>query len=394
MKILYFLTNYPYYSETFVAEEVKQLIAAKHDVVICNFTWYKKEQDNLDERVLNNTKNPFRLFASIFKNLVNGESLLFNGKSLKFIFSCVKKRPDFLVKYVYMLFSLDYMYSQIKNENFDIAISHFLFKSTLAGRLLCEKLNKPYHIRLHTKRSLYPEHILKDVLNSSQAITAESKDVGDFYQQYLNQQYEIKVIRQSINLDKLSLIKGGALTESKVNIIAIGRLVEKKGFEVLINAVAKCKEQIKNKIQLKIYGDGPLMDQLSNLIAENNLKSSIELMGMLEHTPLMKMLAQADLLVVPSIELENDIDGVPTVIAEAMAVKTPVLATPIAGINEMVVDRETGFVVSENNVNELSDTLTFLIDNESERSKVIDEAFSKVSKEYRLTLAEEIDNNY
>jgi colanic acid/amylovoran biosynthesis glycosyltransferase len=208
----------------------------------------------------------------------------------------------------------------------------------------------------------------------------------------LNKTYEIKVIRQSINLDKLSLIRSGYQTISKVNIVAIGRLVEKKGFQVLINAIARCSVEIQSKIMLKIYGDGPLMNHLLNQISKNNLKSSIELMGMFEHTPLMKALAEADILVVPSIELVNDIDGVPTVIAEAMAVKTPVIATPIAGINEMIVDQKTGFIVSENNADELSNKLEFLVENESERNKVVNEAFSKVSKEYRLTLAEEIDN--
>ena len=394
MKILYFLTNYPFYSETFVSEEINQLGIEGHEVVVCNFTWYKKEQEAQQERIINNSKNPLKLFKSIGQNWFKSQSLFFNRKSLKYIGLCIKERPDYFWKYVYMLFSLDYMYAQVSQENFEIAISHFLFKSTLAGTLLCGKLEKPYHIRLHTKRSLYPEVILREVLNGASAITAESQDVGEHYQQFLSNPYEIKVIRQSINLKKLALLKPETMTKEHVEIMAIGRLVEKKGFEVLIEAIANCSAEVIDSIQLKIYGDGPLKEHLTSLIEDKNLNTTIKLMGKLDHGPLMKVLANAQMLIVPSIELQNDIDGVPTVIAEAMAVKTPVVATPIAGIKEMVADGITGFVVPENDSQSLANTISRLVLNPSEKTKVVDEAFNKVSKEYKLTLAEEIGSTY
>jgi colanic acid/amylovoran biosynthesis glycosyltransferase len=106
----------------------------------------------------------------------------------------------------------------------------------------------------------------------------------------------------------------------------------------------------------------------------------------------MRKLAEADLLIVPSVELKNDIDGVPTVIAEAMAVRTPVLATPIAGIGEMVEDNVTGFLVEPNNVALLKAKIELLVTDQKTRTSVIPKAVSKVSEEYRMTLAQELSN--
>ena len=110
---------------------------------------------------------------------------------------------------------------------------------------------------------------------------------------------------------------------------------------------------------------------LEKKIKALQLSNVITLYGMLEHAPLMRKLAEADLLIVPSVELKNDIDGVPTVIAEAMAVRTPVLATPIAGIGEMVEDNVTGFLVEPNNVALLKAKIELLVTDQKTRTSVI-----------------------
>ena len=392
MRILYFVTNFPYYSETFVAEEIKQFCDAGHKVVVCNFTWYKKEQDSFSQKILNNSKNPIVLLSAILRNLGAGESLFFKQKTWIYICQCIVKRPIFLFKYLFMMLSLDYMMKQVKEVTFDLAVSHFLFKSTLAAHLICDGINKPYHIRLHTKISLYTDRVLRGVLKSASNITAVSRDVGDYYENFLGMENSIKVIRQSIDLEKLKELEVPAGEKTKVKLIAIGRLVLKKGFEVLLDAIAMCDLSILAKTSLDIYGSGPLGQVLEKKIEELQLGNVITLYGMLEHVPLMRKLAEADLLIVPSVALKNDIDGVPTVIAEAMAVRTPVLATTIAGIGEMVEDNVTGFLVDPNNVELLKAKIELLVSDQKTRIRVIPQAISKVSEEYRITLAQELSN--
>lgn len=392
MRILYFVTNFPYYSETFVAEEIKQFCNAGHEVVVCNFTWYKPEQEDFTQRIINNTKSPVAMARATLTNLRAGKSLFFSRKTWSFIFSSIFHRPSFTAKYLFMLFSLDYMLLQVRDVPFDIAISHFLFKSTLAAHLICANVEKPYHIRLHTKRGLYTKKVLKKVLNGASGITAESKDVGSFYESYLSSAYDIKVIRQSIDLERLKELDVEPAHQPKVKLIAIGRLVPKKGFDVLIKALAKFNTASRAAVSLDIYGSGPLLVSLRKQIEDEGLQDTVAIHGMLAHRPLMSKLAAADLLVVPSVELKKDIDGVPTVIAEAMAVRTPVLATPIAGIGEMVEDGVTGFLIAPKDSQSLKDKLASLVTNRELRTSVIPAAVNKVSEEYRMTLVQELGN--
>ncbi len=148
--------------------------------------------------------------------------------------------------------------------------------------------------------------------------------------------------------------------------------------------------KVQKNISLHIYGDGPLRAILKKQIDTLQLSSIVTLDGVSAHSTLMKKLADADLLVVPSIELENDIDGVPTVIAEAMAVKTPVLATSIAGIGEMIIDKETGFLVVSDNVEKLTQYIELLVKSAPMRNEVIPTAYAKVAEEYALNLAIEL----
>jgi colanic acid/amylovoran biosynthesis glycosyltransferase len=389
VKLLYFLTNYPFYSETFVAEEIRQLQEAGHTVSVCNFTWYKSEQDGKKELIYNNTKNPLLLIKAILQGLIKGESHLTNSKTWLYVLSCARLKPHFVIKYVYLLFSLDYMHQKVKQIDFDIAISHFLFKSTLAGFFICNKLNKHYHIRLHTKRSLYTKKVLTDVLQSASNITAESQDVGAFFEKVLNKPNSIKTVRQSIDFFKLAALQSDKIRSEVVQVVAIGRLVKKKGFDVLIMAIASNLDTFSGKLRCEIYGDGPLQETLQNLIETTNTTDIVKLCGRADHLELMSKLANADLLIVPSIELENDIDGVPTVIAEAMSVKTTVLASDIGGISELVANNKTGFLVKPNDVNSLAKEIKKLLDG-TLRCSVLENAKIKVAQEYQHTLAVEL----
>ena len=76
MKVLYAVTDYPCYSETFVTEEIRQLRAEGVEVSVCNFTWAKPAQREREERILNNTKHLGVLLKAIAKAVRNRQSLL------------------------------------------------------------------------------------------------------------------------------------------------------------------------------------------------------------------------------------------------------------------------------------------------------------------------------
>jgi glycosyltransferase involved in cell wall biosynthesis len=128
-------------------------------------------------------------------------------------------------------------------------------------------------------------------------------------------------------------------------IVAIGRLIAKKGFANLIRACALLVEHGR-PFRCKIFGEGPLESQLRRQIEELGLRELVQLPGPKPQHELRGCLAGASVFVMPSVpDADGGMDNLPTVIMEAMATGLPVVSTRIGGIPEMVVENETGFLV-------------------------------------------------
>lgn len=390
LKVLYFLTNYPYYSETFISAEIDQLGEAGHDVVICNFTFASKDQIKVKTKIINNTLNPFVLLLALCKNVLKGQSLFFTGSFCRAVFSSCIRYPEYTLKYTFMLISADYMLARAREENADIAVNHFLFKSTLAGSFISEKLKLPYHLRLHTKRYLYTERVLKILLQKAFRVTAIAEEVKQYYESKVNTGIRIGLVRQSVDISYLTKLEATKSKTGPFKIVAIGRLIKKKGFDQLIEAFSEMEEGIKKRSSISIYGDGPELKAIQSAVKRYGLERHITLEGKKEHKPLMLELANADLLIVPSVELERDIDGIPTVIIEAMVLKTTVLAYDTGSISEVVLPYKTGFLVPANDVSQLSEQMSNLILNTTKLHSVIEEAYDQALVKHKHTLANEL----
>ena len=127
-------------------------------------------------------------------------------------------------------------------------------------------------------------------------------------------------------------------------VIAIGRLVPKKGFSYLIEAVAKLVRE-NFPVHLTLVGDGPLESALRRQVEDLNLREHVTFTGALKNTETLDCVNKAHLLIAPSIQdKDGNIDGIPNVTLEAMALGRPVIGTKLSGIPEVVNDN-TGALV-------------------------------------------------
>jgi glycosyltransferase involved in cell wall biosynthesis len=148
-------------------------------------------------------------------------------------------------------------------------------------------------------------------------------------------------------------------------IVAIGRLITKKGFANLIRACALLLEHGR-PFRCEIFGEGPLEDQLRAQIEGSGLKELVQLRGAKPQHELRERLGAANVFVLPSVpEAEGGMDNLPTVIMEAMATGLPVVSTRIGGIPEMVVDNETGFLLRSADPVALADAIEKVINDRS-----------------------------
>ena len=156
--------------------------------------------------------------------------------------------------------------------------------------------------------------------------------------------------------------------ENPPRVLAVGRLIEKKGFADLVAALARLRSRgsATPAFTAEIVGDGPLRGELLDAVAAAGLGGVVTLPGALSQREVMARMAAARVFALPCVE-ESDgaggMDNFPTVIAEAMAAGLPVVSTTVAGVPEMVLDGQTGRLVPPRSPDALADALgDFLAD--------------------------------
>ena len=145
--------------------------------------------------------------------------------------------------------------------------------------------------------------------------------------------------------------------DDRPQIVALGRLVEKKGFHRLIEAVAELRERGLH-LDCAIHGEGPERSRLEKLIREKHVANSVTLPGTYDQNKLSSLLRPARCLVVPSVvDSRGDMDGTPTVIYEAMAHGRPVIGTRLSGIPEVIKPGHTGWLVPPDDTTSLANAI-------------------------------------
>lgn len=146
-----------------------------------------------------------------------------------------------------------------------------------------------------------------------------------------------------------------------VILVFCGRVGERKGAFDLITAFAQLSEQQKKSAQLILAGDGEI-EKAQQLAAQFNIAEQVTFLGWINSQERDKILSQADVFILPSYN-----EGLPMAILEAMGWGLPIIATPVGGIPELVINNQNGLIVTPGNIQELSEAIALLIKDEQLR---------------------------
>lgn len=182
-----------------------------------------------------------------------------------------------------------------------------------------------------------------------------------------------KIVAMGCPPEKIRVLYGGVDLEkfpyrtppqrNTQNILSIGRLVEKKGHHILMQAFQKVQAKFPNAT-LTIIGSGELEEYIRSLADELNLSDSFRLLSHMTKEQVQEQMAQSDLFCAASLEASNgDVEGIPNTLKEAMATGIPVVSTNHAGIPELITHDKEGILVQENNVDDLADALEYMLTN-------------------------------
>jgi glycosyltransferase involved in cell wall biosynthesis len=157
-----------------------------------------------------------------------------------------------------------------------------------------------------------------------------------------------------------------AIEERTPLVFAAGRLVRKKGFEYLIDAMAALPDAV-----LALAGQGSLDGELRDRARQAGIAARVRFLGNLTQTEVGELLAAADVVCVPSVRDDSgNVDGLPNVLMEALASGTPVVTTAAGGIQSVVTDGVTGMIVAERDSAALGRALGWLIAHPAEAQRI------------------------
>ncbi|HCK83493.1 MAG TPA: hypothetical protein DHW63_02935, partial [Hyphomonadaceae bacterium] len=163
----------------------------------------------------------------------------------------------------------------------------------------------------------------------------------------------------------------GALTAAKVEaqspplVLSVGRLRAKKGFDTLV-AACGILARAGRAFVCEIVGYGPEEGALRREIEEAGLAAHIRLRGKVPHEEVIAAMRRARVFALPCRVLDDgDRDGIPNVILEAMAVRTPVVSTRVSGVPEVVTENETGLLVEPDDPEALACALARVLDDDA-----------------------------
>jgi phosphatidylinositol alpha-1,6-mannosyltransferase len=226
---------------------------------------------------------------------------------------------------------------------------------------LIQKLKKvPYILFLHgtdiemavTNQSKRKKFI--KLVRAAQSVVVNSEFLKNKLQTVVENLVDVKVIypcpsdkffdTTMVDQSEIDLLRSRLALNGKKVIITVARMVEGKGYPHLVNSLSEILKKIPNIVWL-VVGDGPKNKEVFEMVQKKSLQNVVRFLGSVERSELIKYYHLADLFVLLTHKDENHEEGWGTVFLEAAACGLPVVAGRVGGVEEAVLDEQTGLIV-------------------------------------------------
>ncbi|HPS55909.1 MAG TPA: glycosyltransferase family 4 protein, partial [Sedimentisphaerales bacterium] len=362
-KIAYILTTYPCPSETFIQREITQLKKLGFEIAVFAISGKNEKLLPMQNKNVYYRPSFFSLSAAlaIVCTVLKHPVRLLKAAALviRLLISSPKEAATALFNFHTICFFAR------TAEELHIRHIHACFLSWPAciGLGVSTLTKLPFSITAHARDIFVESGNVKIKAQKAEFISCCNRQGLECLKKNINRNYHNKLflnyhgVEPGQPYEKFNVCR----KEPSEFIIAVGRLIEKKGFDCLIEAFSKIVK-IRSDVSLLIAGDGPMKNQLERMIEKAGLSGKVYLTGWLDHSHIMKLITQAKILIAPSIiDVNGDRDGIPNVILEAFSVGTAVIASNLTGISEAVINEETGLLVKPGDKAQLTATIDNLL---------------------------------
>lgn len=345
MKIAYFTNQYPKVSHSFIRREIRALETG--GLVVERFAIRVNPDELVDPQDKAEFDQTRYLVGTSIWEIATAIIRLFLIQPIRFLSvlrSALKmgRRSDRgVLKHFFYFIEACLLRKWLKETGADHVHSHFGTNATMVA-LLCRRLGgPPFSFTVHGPEEFdKPEFISlgEKIRNASFTVAISSYGRSQLYR-WVEDSFWDKIHVVHCGLENEFHRDAPISPNCSHNIVCVGRLCEEKGQLLLIKAIAHLVKQ-NISIHLTLAGDGPIRPEVEAMVARYKLEKYITITGWISSEQVRDEILNGRVMVLPSFA-----EGLPVVIMEAMALGRPVLSTYVAGIPELVLPGENGWLV-------------------------------------------------
>ncbi|MFQ5787591.1 MAG: glycosyltransferase, partial [Thermodesulfobacteriota bacterium] len=366
MNIAIIVHLFPNLSETFILNQITGLLDMGHHVEI--FAGFNPKQEKIHPDVLkyNLLQRTHYLPEGKIKLILNSLYLLLTNFH-KSPINLLRTLNIFRYRKVGLVLRLLQTLIHLMEMDFDIIHCHYGTNGVVGAYL------KEMGIKGKIVTSFHGYDMSSFVVSSGYEVYRHLFLFGDLFLP-ISDYWEKKLIelgcdekrivvhRMGIDVNKFKYCEKKIKSGEPINILSVGRLVEKKGYEYAFKSIARIAKTRKY-IEYLVAGEGSLKETLACLISELGIEKNSKLLGELSRDEIIKLYEEAHIFILASVTAnDNDQEGIPVVLMEAQAVGLPIVSTHHTGIPEVVSDGKSGFLVPERDEDALVEKLQYLIE--------------------------------
>ena len=264
--------------------------------------------------------------------------------------------------------------------------AHMAHVPTTIGMFAARQLSIPFSFTGHAN-DIFPNRTL---LREKLARAAWANCISDwhraFYQAIVDRcDDDFPVVRCGVDTAQYDATP--APNSDTLEVLSVGRLVEKKGMDVLIRSVGEIALKGGPKIRVRIAGDGPQASELRELVGELPVGVEVEMLGETDNDTVMRLMTEADIFALPCrVAKSGDRDGIPVVLMEAMARGRCVISGDLETIRELIEQDQSGLMIPPGDQAALTEHLIALARDRNRVDELGRNARRRIEEEFDLTL--------
>jgi len=288
----------------------------------------------------------------------------------------------------FFLFGIIRTVKQIQKEfNFDKILVTWVYPDGVGASLLAKFINKPIAIKVHGSdinsnvKYFFRKHMIASALKKADKVIAVSNELKNKITAMGVTQEKIAVLPNGVDsnlfrpMDKIECRKKLGLPVDNKIVLYVGNFVQVKGVDVLVEAFARLRVSALSRSRvdalLLLVGDGPLEKTLRDKVKSLSIEENVIFAPRTTHDAIRFYMNAADVFCLAS---RNE--GCPNVLLEALACSTPVVASRVGGIPEIITSDELGILVDPENSYQLSDALKTALDKQWNKKRLCEKIAS------------------